>query len=150
MIALCILIFIYFIFNITSIIKVFMLSIEKKKLLHELPIVLRLKILGNNKILGKSQIWVETYPCAHSPFKKLNFSNSSPKSHKNRYQTFLDLFSFTGFLYLVPNFLSSIIDTIFQLTPTIFIFFDQICPKRVSPDKNGKFELARASMVVIF
>ena len=99
-------------------------------MLHELPIVLRLKILGNNKILGKSQIWVETYPCAHSPFKKLNFSNSSPKLHKNRYQTFLDLFSFTGFLYLVPNFLSRIIDTIFQLTPTIFFFFWPNLPKK--------------------
>ena len=101
-------------------------------------------------MLGKSQIWVETQPSAQSPFKKLNFTNSSPKSRKNGYQTFLDLSSFTGFLYLVPNFLSRILDTKFQLTPTVLIFFDQICPKRVSPDKKGKFGLARASMVVIF
>ena len=44
-----------------------------------------------------------------SPFQKLNFGNSSPKTRKRRYQTFLKLSSFTGFLYFVPNILSTIV-----------------------------------------
>ena len=39
----------------------------------------------------------------------LNLGISSPKAGKSRYQTFLDLSSFTGFLYFVPNILSSIV-----------------------------------------
>ena len=31
---------------------------------------------------------------------------------------------------------------------TILIFFNQVCPKRVFPDENGKIALVRASMVV--
>ena len=34
---------------------------------NELPNDLRLRILGNKAILGKSQIWVETQPIAQSP-----------------------------------------------------------------------------------
>ena len=64
---------------------------------HELPKELRLRILGNKEMLGKSQIWVQ------SPFQKLIFGNSSQKTCKCRYQTFLVMSSFTGFLYFVPN-----------------------------------------------
>ena len=49
-------------------------------------------------------------PSVRSHFQKLNFGNSSPKAPKSKYQTFLDLSSFTGFLYLVPNILSKIVD----------------------------------------
>ena len=61
------------------------------------------RILGNKEILGKSQIWAVTQPSAQSPFHKLNFGSSSKKTRKSRYQTFVVLFSFTGFLYFVPN-----------------------------------------------
>ena len=49
---------------------------------HELLNVLRLRILGKRKILGKSQIWVETF--VQSPFQKLNFGNSSQKKKKKK------------------------------------------------------------------
>ena len=76
---------------------------------HKLPNDLRLRILGNKEILGKSQIWVE--PSAQSPFQKLNFGSSSQKTCKSRYQTFLVLPSFTGFVYFVPNILPRIVGT---------------------------------------
>ena len=76
---------------------------------HDLPHDLRLRILGNKEMLGKSQIYVETQPSAQSPFQKLKFGNSSPKTRKSRGQFFLELSSFTGFLYLVPNILSRIV-----------------------------------------
>ena len=76
---------------------------------HELPNDLRLRILGNKEILVKSQIWVETEPSAQSPFQKLNLGSSSQKTRKGRYQTFLVLSSFTGFLYFVPNILPRIV-----------------------------------------
>ena len=59
-------------------------------------------------MLGKSQIWVET--SAQSPLQKLRFGSSSQKTRKSRYQTFLVLSSFTGFLYFVPNILPRIVD----------------------------------------
>ena len=77
---------------------------------HELPNDLRLRILGNKKMLVKSQIWVETQPSTQSPFQKLNFGSSSQKTRKSRYQTFLVLSSFTGFLYFVPNILARIVN----------------------------------------
>ena len=43
------------------------------------------------------------------PFQKLNFGSSSQKTRKSRYQTFLVLSSFTGFLYFVPNILPRIV-----------------------------------------
>ena len=46
----------------------------------------RLRILGNKEILVKSQIWVETFK---SPFQKLNFGNSRPKTRKSRIKLFL-------------------------------------------------------------
>ena len=80
------------------------------ELIHELANNLTLNILGNKEILGKSQIWVETQASAQTSFQKLNFGNSSQKTCKNRYQIFLVLSSFTGFLYFVPNILSEIVD----------------------------------------
>ena len=75
---------------------------------HELPKDLRLRILGNKDIIGKSKIWVGIEPSAQSPFQKLSFGNSSQKTHKSRFQIFLVLFSLTGFLYFVSNILSRI------------------------------------------
>ena len=69
------------------------------KLPHEFPNDLRFRILGNKEILEKSQIQVETQPSVQSPCHKLNFDNSSQKTRKSRYQTFLFLSSFTGFIY---------------------------------------------------
>ena len=75
---------------------------------HELPNDLRLRILRNKKI-GKSQIWVETQHSAQTPFQKLNSVNSSQKRRKSRYQTFLVLSRFTGFLHFARNILSMIV-----------------------------------------
>ena len=60
-------------------------------------------------MLEKSQIQVETKPSDQYPFKKFDFDNSSQKSRKNRYQTFLFLSNFTRFLYFVPNILSGFV-----------------------------------------
>ena len=49
---------------------------------QELPNDLSLRILGNKKILGKSQIWVEKKPSAQSPLQKLNFGNSGQDTQK--------------------------------------------------------------------
>ena len=76
---------------------------------HDLPNNLRLTILGNKEILGKSQVWVETFPSAQSPFQKLNFGTTPKSIRKSRYQTFLAKSSFTGFLYFVPNILPMIV-----------------------------------------
>ena len=53
---------------------------------------------------------METYPSAQSLLQKLNFGSSSQITRKSRYQTFLALSSFTGFLYPVPNILPRIVD----------------------------------------
>ena len=45
---------------------------------------------------------------AQSPFQKLNFHNSSQKTRKSTYQTFLALPNFIRFLYFIPNILSGI------------------------------------------
>ena len=76
---------------------------------------LKTKDIRNKKILGKSQTWMETQPSAQSPFQKLNFGSSSQKTPKSRYQTFLVLSSFTGFLYFVPNILPKIVEKIENL-----------------------------------
>ena len=58
---------------------------------------LRLGIVKNQEILEISRIWVETQPSAQSACR-LNFGNSNQKLRKRRYQNFLSLFSFSGFL----------------------------------------------------
>ena len=55
------------------------------------------------EILGKSQIWEETQPNPSSPFHKLNFGHSCPKTRKSNFENFLDLPNFTGFFYFVTN-----------------------------------------------
>ena len=55
------------------------------------------------EILGTSQIWEETQPNSLSPFHKLNFGHSCPKTRKSNYENFLDLPNFTGFFYFVTN-----------------------------------------------
>ena len=74
---------------------------------HELPNDLRLRILGKKEVLGKSQIWVGT--SSQSPFQKLNFGSGSQNASKRRYEPFLVLSSFTGFLYFVSNILPRIV-----------------------------------------
>ena len=66
-------------------------------------------ILGKQELLGKSQIWVDTQPSAPSSLKKFDFGNTSYKTSKNRYQTFLFLACFTEILHFVPNILSGIV-----------------------------------------
>ena len=51
---------------------------------------------------------MEAKPFAKFHFKKLSFGKSSQKARKSRYQTFLVLSAFTGFLYIVPNILAGI------------------------------------------
>ena len=80
------------------------------ELSHEFPNNLRLRILRNKEILRKSQIWVETEPSAQSPYHKFNFGSSNQKICRSRYQTFLVLSSFTGFLNFVPNILPRIVE----------------------------------------
>ena len=60
---------------------------------------LRLRILENYEILEQSEIWVEAQPSSQSPLHKLNFGKSNRKIYKSRYQSFLDLCNFIGFLY---------------------------------------------------
>ena len=75
---------------------------------HESPNDLRLRILRNKEVLGQSQIWVETSPWAVS-LLEIKLGNNSQKLRKSRYQTFLFLSSFPGFLYFVPNILPKIV-----------------------------------------
>ena len=49
---------------------------------YELPNDLRLRVLGNKEILGKSQIWVELCPNALTPLQKLNLSKRVKKHAK--------------------------------------------------------------------
>ena len=75
---------------------------------HELPNDFRIRILGNQEILEKCQMWVETQTSAQSPFQKLNIDNSC-KKHTNLDATIEALSNFTVFLYFVPNILSRIV-----------------------------------------
>ena len=61
---------------------------------------------------------METLPSARYPFQKLNFGNSSHKTRKSRYQNFLVLSSFTGFIYFIPNILSKTVVFRKDLNPT--------------------------------
>ena len=81
---------------------------------YELPNDLRLRILGNQEILEKSQMWVETQPSAQSSFQKLNVDNSCQKGRKIRYCLFEVLSNFTVFLQLVPNILARIVEALIE------------------------------------
>ena len=69
----------YFVLRIASLVH---------KLPRELPNDLRLRILGNFKIVEKSQIWVETQLSCQSSFHKLNVGNGCQKQRKIRYYIF--------------------------------------------------------------
>ena len=79
---------------------------------HDLPNDLRLRILGNQEILEKCQMWVQTQPNAQSSFQKLNVDNSCQKTRKIRYYVFEVLPNFIVSLYFVANILSRIEDNI--------------------------------------
>ena len=70
------------------------------ELLNEFLNDLKLMILGNKEILEK----ISNYSS-----QKLNFENSSQKTRKSRYKTFLVLSNFTEFLYFLQNILSRIV-----------------------------------------
>ena len=76
---------------------------------HELSNNLRVRILGNQEILAKYQMWGETQPSAQSSFQKQNLDNSSQKICKNRFYFFEVLSNFTVFLQFVRNILASIV-----------------------------------------
>ena len=61
-----------------------------------------LRILGNQEMLKVSQIYVDPQPSAPSSFKKLDLGD--------RYQTFLSLSNFIGFLYFVLIFFPGLSD----------------------------------------
>ena len=113
---------------------------------HEMPNDLRLRVLGNKEILGKSQIWVETKPSTQSPFSKLNFGSSIQTTRKSRYQIFLALSSFPGFLYFVPNILLRIVWTnkflvLTQPSPLqTLIFWHFVYYQSTSPFFLGKYK----------
>ena len=102
---------------------------------HELPNDLRLRVLVNKKILGKSQIWVETQPSTPSPSQKSKLWQQQSKTRESRYQTFLVLLSFTRFLYFVPNILSRIVVQflylIMEKNGGIFVLRVSVCLRRI-------------------
>ena len=75
---------------------------------HELLNNLGLRKLGNIQKTLKFG-WVEGEPSAQYPFQKLSFDNGSQKTRKSEYQALLVPSKFTGFLFLVPIILSSIV-----------------------------------------
>ena len=79
----------YFVLRITNLVH---------KRTRELPNDLRLRILGNFKIVEKSQIWVETQLSCQSSFHKLNVGNSCQKPRKIRYYIFEVFSKFTVFV----------------------------------------------------
>ena len=52
---------------------------------------------------------MEIWPSAQSPFPKLKYGSSSPKTCRSRYQNVLVLSSFIRFPYFVPNILPRIV-----------------------------------------
>ena len=49
----------------------------------------RLRIFGNKKVFGETQIGWRQYASSQSPFCKSIFGNSSQNLHRNRFQSFL-------------------------------------------------------------
>ena len=80
------------------------------ELSYELPKYLRFRILGNQEILEKCQIWLQTQPNSHCSFHKLNVDNSCQKARKIRDYIFEVLTNFIVSLYFYPNILSRIVD----------------------------------------
>ena len=102
------------------------------ELLHELPNDLRFRFLGSQELSEKSQIWMETEPSTQSPFDKLALVVAvKKKTRKNRYQFFLFLSSFTGFLHFVPNNVSRIVRHP-NFLPTQNIYISLYFPKKTN------------------
>ena len=77
---------------------------------HEWPNDLRLGILGNKEILRKYQIWVETcLPVSSLPSRNQTLAIAVKKYAKVDIKLLLVRYSFTRFLYFVPNILSRIV-----------------------------------------
>ena len=93
--ATTILVKIFWNFNILVQVR-FTTSKTKLELPHELP-----HILGNQEILEKSQIWLETK--ASRPPRNLTLAAAAKNHAKNGYETFPSLSNITGSLYSVPN-----------------------------------------------
>ena len=62
-------------------------------------------MLGNQEMLEKRQIWLETQPS----LQKIDLDKSSQKARKTRYQSPI-LSNFAVFPYFVPNILSWIVE----------------------------------------
>ena len=77
------------------------------ELLNELPKDLRLAILGNYEILENRYWW--RYSIASSLSSRNWTLVINPKIRRSRYQNFLVLSNFTGFLYFVQNIFSGIV-----------------------------------------
>ena len=71
---------------------------------HVLPNDLRLRIFGNQEILEKCQMLVQTQPNAQPSFQKLNVNNNCQKTRKIRYYIFEVLPNFIVSFYFVPIF----------------------------------------------
>ena len=59
------------------------MAILLHELLYELPNDFRLRILGNQEILEKCQMWLMAQPSAQSSFQKLNIDDSCQKNMQN-------------------------------------------------------------------
>ena len=80
---------------------IFSITNLEYELPNELPNDLILRMLENQKIYGKTHICVNSWPSAESPLR--NSDLNSKNLRRSRYQSFLVMRNFTGFLYLVPN-----------------------------------------------
>ena len=69
----------------------------------------RLRILENQEVLEKCQMWVQTQPNVQSSFQRLNADNSCQQTRKIRY-IFETLSNFIVSLYFLPIILSRIVD----------------------------------------
>ena len=86
-------------------------------LLHDLPNDIRLKVLGNKKILENLKFWWRHSAApTPSPTLKPNPANSSQKTCKSRYQASLALSSFIGCPYHAPNTLPRTVEGVKHLT----------------------------------
>ena len=91
------------------------------------------------EILGKSQIWVEIWVSLLEIWVSLleiKFGNSSQKARTNRYQTFLVLSSFSGFLYFFRD--CSSYETLSWLFKSLFW-----CQKKVVAGIGIKTDILR-------
>ena len=86
---------------------------------HALPKYLRLRILGNYKILGNCLNFIEWQPSAQSSCQNENFVNTSKNLPENSNQTFPIVRFFTWKLELFSNILRLIVSEKFFLILTL-------------------------------